>query len=209
MELNQLKEIASQLKVNHHHMIGADRLEAQLQEHCKSVYKKTLEEVAALLATNSLEIKEEEEVKEEVKVTKSKKRDLSNLSFEALEKEATAKKTKSTAKEALRLVRCIITCNNTNKSSYTGEIFSARNASIPEVKKFIPFGTITHVPKILLNMIKEKKYQTFIKRKNNSGNVITKVHMIPEYNVEILPPISSQEFEAIKQKQLAEGLGND
>ena len=129
---------------------------------------------------------------------------LANLTFAKADAANNKKNENIIRKEALKLTRCIITCNNPNKVSYQGEIFCARNKIVDAVKKFIPFGVKTHVPQILLNMIKEKKLQMFKKEKVN-GNMITRTYLIPEYNIQELPPISPEEFESIKRKQLAEG----
>lgn len=129
---------------------------------------------------------------------------LKNLTFASADKENIEEEEKDVMKRAMKLERVIITCNNKNKTSYTGEIFCARNDFVPEVKKFVPFGVPTHVPHILMSMIREKKYQTFTKKKVN-GNTITESMLINEYNIQPLDPITPEELEAIKQKQLAEG----
>ena len=130
---------------------------------------------------------------------------LSKMTFSKVEADKAKEQAKLAEREALKLTRCIINCNNKNKTSLTGEIFCARNAKIAEVKKFIPFGVPTHVPEILLNMIREKKYQMFRKEKLPNGSQITRPFLVPEYTVDVLPPLTSSELEAIKQKQLAEG----
>lgn len=143
------------------------------------------------------------------KITKTKKEiDYSKFSFAEADKVKQKKDAEERNKDAMRLVRCKITCNNKNKDKYTGEIFCVRNKNI-EVKKFIPFNIITHVPVILLNMIKEKKYQKFKEEKLPNGIKTVKPYLIDEYNVIELSPITSEEFNAIKQKQLAEGSANE
>lgn len=149
--------------------------------------------------------KETKETKTNVDNTTNK---LATMSFAELEQKKNEKDKEKYSKEALRLVRCIITCNNKNKTSYSGEIFSARNAVIDEVKKYIPFNVPTHIPTILLNMIKEKQLQMFKKEKLANGSVVTRSYMMPEYNIQELPPLTAAELEAIKQKQLAEGRNN-
>ena len=148
----------------------------------------------------------------EIKETKVNKdttiEKLATLSFADLEQKKSIEDKAKSSKEALKLVRCIVSCNNKNKTSYSGEIFSARNAVIDEVKKYIPFNVPTHIPTILLNMIREKQLQMFKKEKLSNGSVVTRSYLMPEYNIQELPPLTSAEFEAIKQKQLAEGRGN-
>lgn len=130
---------------------------------------------------------------------------LSKLTFSGIAKSKSKEDKRNIEKEALKLTRCIINCNNKNKTSLSGEIFCARNAVISEVKKFIPFGVATHVPEILLNMIKEKQYQMFRKEKLPNGTMITRPFLVPEYTIQVLPPLTAEELEAIRQKQLAEG----
>lgn len=148
-----------------------------------------------------------EKAKSEKNVDKTIEK-LASLTFAQADKVTAKSNADKNAKEALRLVRCIITCNNKNKNSYGGEIFSARNAVIEEVKKFVPFNVPTHIPTILLNMIREKQLQMFKKEKLANGTVITRSFLAPEYNIQELPPLTAAEFEAIKQKQLAEGRSN-
>ena len=111
-------------------------------------------------------------------------------------------------RDAKKLVRVIINCNNKNKAGYTGDIFSAHNAYVSETK-FIPFGTPTHITQIMFNTLKEKKCQQFKKVKLPNGQEITRPYVIDEFNIEILPPLTKDELEAIKKKQLAEGFNGE
>lgn len=222
MELQQLKDIAAKVGYKYHHMTGAAKLEEGLRAYCIEIGT-SLEEVASELNTESVDTsKNTEEVSEDVTEqypivepklpskdsSVSMVEKLSKMTFAQAEKEASKKVSGNRAKEAMRLIRCIVTCNNKNKTSYTGEIFCARNAIVPEVKKFIPFGVPTHIPQILFNMIKEKQYQQF-KTKKVNGNTVKESFMVAEYNIQLLDPISAEEFNAIKQKQLAEGFNGE
>lgn len=202
MELQQLKDIAAKVGYKYHHMTGAAKLEGELRDYCIEIGT-SLEEVAGELNT---EIVEPKLPSKDSSVSMVEK--LSKMTFAQAEKEASKKVSGNRAKEAMRLIRCIVTCNNKNKTSYTGEIFCARNAIVPEVKKFIPFGVPTHIPQILFNMIKEKQYQQF-KTKKVNGNTVKESFMVAEYNIQLLDPISAEEFNAIKQKQLAEGFNGE
>ena len=229
MELQQLKDIAAKVGYKYHHMTGAAKLEEGLRAYCIEIGT-SLEEVASELSgvegedTGNKVETPEDVTPEDVTPTEqphtiepklpskdssvSMVEKLSKMTFAQAEKETSKKVTGNRAKEAMRLIRCIITCNNKNKTSYTGEIFCARNAVVPEVKKFIPFGVPTHIPKILFNMIKEKQYQQF-KTKKVNGNTVKESFMVAEYNIQLLDPISAEEFNAIKQKQLAEGFNGE
>ena len=224
MELQQLKDIAAKVGYKYHHMTGAAKLEEGLRAYCIEIGT-SLEEVASEISsvegedTNSKVETPEDVTPTEQPYTVEPKlppkdssvsmvEKLSKMTFAQAEKETSKKASGNRAKEAMRLIRCIVTCNNKNKTSYTGEIFCARNAIVPEVKKFIPFGVPTHIPQILFNMIKEKQYQQF-KPKRVNGNIVKESFMVAEYNIQLLDPISAEEFNAIKQKQLAEGFNGE
>lgn len=193
MTFQELKDLADKLEVQYHHLSGADKIEKQLRKHCEETLGKSLEEIAAEYGYTCSEI-------EDAHIKKLAKR-----TFDDVDKDAVKQSKLDAYKKAMKLVRCTITCNNKNKTNYTGEIFSVRNAVVEEVKKFVQFGKPTHVPAILLNMIKEKQYQMFKKTKLPNGNIITENYLTPEYNVQELPPLTPEEFQAIRRKQLAEG----
>ena len=134
---------------------------------------------------------------------------LAKTTFASLEAQHQIQDDATVLKRATKLVRCIVTCNNSVKSALPGEIISARNSMIPEQKKFIPFNTPTHVPQIILNVLKEKQYQFFKQVRLPNGIMSTKAILMPEYNIQELPPLTAEEFNAIRQKQLAEGKNND
>ena len=212
MELQQLKDVAKYLEYQHHHAIGADRLESELVKHCEDIGT-TMEEaisgMEALIAskannpvnTDSTNTNTNTNTELDPSVVSK----LAAMSFNEAEGKAVKSARAEKQKEAMRLVRCTISCNNKNKSEFSGEIFCARNKILPEVKKFVPFGVPTHVPLILLNMIKEKQYQVFRTKKLPNGQTVKEPSLIPEYNIQELPPLTQQELDAIARKQLAEG----
>lgn len=217
MELQHLKDIAAKLNMTVHHNVGVEKLKKQIDEQCEEMGT-TFEEVEASLSVNQnpVDTPKDEEPKVENKDTKPSPKNnkddlvekLKNLTFTQAEASAAKQNAADRLRDANKLVRCIITCNNKNKAEYAGEIFTVQNAKLPEIKKFIPFGEITHVPQMMLNMIMERKYQMF-KTKRENGVPKTTSHLIPEYVVDILPPITKDELEAIKQKQLAEGFNGE
>ena len=220
MELQQLKDIAAKVGYKYHHMTGTAKLEEGLRAYCIEIGT-SLEEVASEISgvegedTNSkVETPEDVTSTEQPHTVEPKlpSKDssvsmvekLSKMTFAQAEKEASKKVSGNRAKEAMRLIRCIVTCNNKNKTSYTGEIFCARNAIVPEVKKFIPFGVPTHIPQILFNMIKEKQYQQFTTRKVGDKEIV-ETKQLPAYTIQELPPLTKEELEDLKQRQLAQG----
>lgn len=143
-----------------------------------------------------------------IKVNPQLEDDDTILTFEELDKEVPLSEYEQQRK-ALELVHCIVTCNNPNKTSYAGEIFSVSNAKLPEIKKYVQYGTPYHVPRAIFKAIKEKKMLLFRKVKGVDGNMKTVAYDAPEYSIQELPPLTPEELEAIKKKQLAEGLNGD
>lgn len=222
MELEFLKELADKLGYSYHHNVGAEKLYKQLDEYCIEHLGQSVE--AYINGDEQSTVKEEKEAEkpnmsdsEEPKTkstpepkSKAKGDDiekLKHLTFEEAAKNQAHAHKQEVHKKATKLIRCMITCNNPNKRNFQGEIFSARNARINEIKKFVPFNSPTHVPAILLNMIREKQLQTFYTEKVN-GNQIKRVKLVSEYNIQELPPLTTEEYNAIRQKQLAEGGNN-
>ena len=126
------------------------------------------------------------------------------MTFASLAKQNISKFENTAFRRAMKLVRVRISCNDTNKRNYKGEIFTVQNSVIPYVKKFVPFNAPTHIPQIMYDMIKERQLQIFYEEKSPSGRKVKKSRLIPEYNIELLAPLTAKELNAIKQKQLAE-----
>ncbi len=102
---------------------------------------------------------------------------------------------------ALRLSRVRITCMDPSKKEYEGDIFQAGNSVIGTYKKFVKFNTEYHLPQILLNMIKEKKFQTFATVKMPNGVDKRVGKLVNTYAVEMLEPLTPQELKELEQRQ--------
>ena len=111
--------------------------------------------------------------------------------------------------KALKLVRIRVSSMNPLSSALKGELIFAGNSEIGMVKKFVPFNAEQgwHVPQIILDVLRNKKFMTHYEEKQ--GNKKIKRHrLVPEFSIEILPPLTQEELEALKQRQLmAEGGG--
>lgn len=109
-------------------------------------------------------------------------------------------------REASRYVRIVVHVNNENKKKWKGQWYSVGNSVVPPQKKFVPFenGTGWHVQRILYNHLKEEKYQQFYTVFDKKGNEETRSRLAPSYTIEVLPPITAEEFEAIQRRQLSD-----
>ena len=110
-------------------------------------------------------------------------------------------------KEASALVRVRVTCMNPNKKEWKGEIFTASNSIVGTFRKYVQFNTEEgwHVPQIILNMIKARQFQTFYTIKNERGVAVRKGKLVPEFAVEILPPLTEKELLELSRRQALAG----
>lgn len=205
--LEQLKKIAKYLNLTFSPNIGLDKLKEKIDTYITENditldYASILEEETFSTDNASVTI----ESKEDVEIER-----LRNLTFAGTELTKTQMDEAKQNREALKLIRCIVTCNDPTKSALEGNFFAARNAEISTVQKYIPFGVPTHVPQILLNVIKDKDFTQYTSKKSrdNFGLPVTKRRIQKAYNIEYLPPLTTAEFNAIATRQLADPIGEN
>jgi hypothetical protein len=108
-------------------------------------------------------------------------------------------------KQQLKLVRVRISCMNPNKSGIECEPFSFIN-SVVNVTRVVPIdGREWHVEEVLLNVIREKKFQAFRTVKDARGRDQRVADLRPEFNVEVLKPLTPAELEELAVLQAREG----
>lgn len=110
-------------------------------------------------------------------------------------------------KEASALVRVRVTCMNPNKKEWKGEIFTVSNSIVGTFRKYVQFNTEEgwHVPQIILNMIKARQFQTFYTIKNERGVAVRKGKLVPEFAVDVLPPLTEKELLELSRRQALAG----
>lgn len=106
-----------------------------------------------------------------------------------------------TMEEATKLVRVIITPMDSSKRDYQGDVFSAGNAVVPTMTKYVPFGVEWHVPQIILNTIKEKVINRFIAKKDERGREYREYLEARAYSIQELPPLTKEELEELAKSQ--------
>lgn len=113
-------------------------------------------------------------------------------------------------REASSLVRVRITCMNPAKREHEGEIFTAGNSVVGTFKKYVPFETEDgwHVPRIILEQIRDRQYQTFVTVNSANGVKVRKGKLVKEFAVDVLEPLSEEELKDLAQRQaMARGEG--
>ena len=106
-----------------------------------------------------------------------------------------------TLDEATKLVRVIITPMDSTKRDYQGDVFSAGNATVPTMTKYVPFGVEWHVPQIILNTIKEKVMNKFIAKKDERGREYREYLEAKAYSIQELPPLTKEELAELAKSQ--------
>lgn len=199
-ELESLKARADLLGIKYHPKSGADKLRAKIQMHMEN-----LEEADA------------EEAEEVVEATAPKKNTIRTKSGKPASQRLTPAQYKKhefevRKREASKLVRIRVTCMNPNKKGWEGEIISCGSAKLGTFKKYVPFNADNgwHVPQIIYQEMKDRKYTTFINVKGPRGESVRRGKLVPEFSIEVLPPLTKNErAELMRQQALAAGNSAD
>lgn len=112
---------------------------------------------------------------------------------------------KELIKEAKKLVRVRIVNMNPMRRESKGEYFSVSNKMVGTVKRFVPFDVEWHIEDILYKTIKHRKFRKTVDEPDGKGGKISKNIFIPEFSVEVLPDLTTQELENLAADQAARG----
>ena len=176
MTRDELKARAEELGVSYNSNIKTDAL-AELITNAENGL--TPEIVAAA--------KEAEEVSKKLVADKPVETPVENKAKTVGQVKAEARK------NAMKLVRCVVASMDKDKADLSGEIISCGNSMTGMIKKFIPFGKEWHVPKVILDTLKDKKMLMTRDRRTDKGTV--KEHYeVSQYNVQILPDLTQEEL---------------
>lgn len=123
------------------------------------------------------------------------------------EKQTKADLRKQARKEQLKLVRIRLSVMNPNKQAWRGEVFTFANTLLGTVKKFVPFGSEFytngyHVPYCIYTLLKEKTYLS-IQTKTVKGQIIVTKKILPEFSIEVLPQLTTEELQELAKEQAA------
>ena len=104
---------------------------------------------------------------------------------------------------ANRLVRIRVACMNPAKKEWEGEFFSAGNAVVGTLTKYVPFNAEDgwHVPNMILKMIQDRQCQVFYTVSDSKGNKSRKGKLIKEFAIEILDDLTPEELHDLAQRQ--------
>ena len=106
-------------------------------------------------------------------------------------------------KEVSRLIRCRIQCMDPQKKEWPGEIVSVGSAKLGTFKKYIPFNSQEpyHIPKIIYDMLIEKKCTVFYTNTDSRGNKVRQGRLVNAYAIEVLDPLTPEELSDLAKQQ--------
>ena len=111
--------------------------------------------------------------------------------------------------EALKLVRCRIANNDPNKRDLMGDYYTVANSVIGKVTKYVPFrgkaAESWHIPMCIYNFLKSKKYVNIGGISNDRDDLsnVDRAQELPEFNIEILPPLTQEQLDELAKEQAA------
>lgn len=122
-------------------------------------------------------------------------------------KETEGKRRSRLRKEASALVRVRVTCMNPNKREWQGEIFTVSNSLVGTFRKYVPFNAEDgyHLPNIILDQLKGRKCQVFKTVNGPRGEKMRKGSLIPEFSIDVLPPLTPTELADLAKRQAMAG----
>ena len=187
IELEQLRSKANELGIHYHHRAGAEKIRGLIAAHVEQGN-----------VAEAIVVAEEEKKEERENVTA-----LSSTQYR--EKNKGSKRNQVAA-----LVRVRIQCMNPQKSNWEGEIISVGSAKLGTFKRYVPFNNVEwHIPKIIYDMMKERKCSIFYTKRNDLGHKVRHSRLIDEFSIEVLPPLSAKELSDLARVQAARaGQGN-
>jgi hypothetical protein len=159
-------------------------------------------------AEGTTEVETEEEVDTEAaikevadKLAKEQKAMVDAVAAQKVEEKKPTKATLGNVKaqarkEAMKLVRCIVTPMDKDKAELNGEIISCGNSMTGMIKKYIPFGKEWHIPTVIVDTLKDKKMLSTRDRKTPKGTIKENIEL-PQYNVQILPDLTQEELDRL------------
>ena len=114
-------------------------------------------------------------------------------------------------KEASKLVRVRIHCNDPAKKEWPGEYITVGNNAVGTYRKYIPYNQDepTHIYQIMFNALREKRVQVFATKKGKNGIPIREAKSIAAYTIEVLPPLTQEELTELARSQVARNALSD
>lgn len=195
-ELDLLKERANIMGLSYHPSIGPDKLKAKIEDKLNENKNVTAAEGAddPVLGApdNAMQINQATVL----------------IAGKPATAETRPQKVARLRKEALRLIRCRVTCMNPNKRDWEGEVITVSNSFVGTERKYVPFNAEEgwHVPHIIFEQLQQRQCQVFYtQRDRGTGAKKRMSKLIKEFAIEVLPPLTRDELKDLALRQASEG----
>jgi hypothetical protein len=196
LKLLHVRQEADALGIKWHHKHKIETIQKKIDDFHEGVGDEVPEEVPSPLVEQPVRSKDQE-------------RFLAKPVVPMTEKQYLAEKRREDRRKVSSLIHCKITCLNPDKRNWNGEFISVGSAKLGTWKKYVPFdGRPYHLPKIIYDMLKEKKCTLMQNGVDSRGRKAKIPTQINEFNIEVLPPLSKEELDELRVHQArAENAG--
>ena len=176
-ELEAIRLRATTMGITYHHLSGVDKIQEQIDKHLDS------QDNTAPPATF-----DGPDITDPVDVTPTP--------VKKVNPNVAAKN------RAMEMIRIRATNMNPAKKEWEGEIITAGNGVVGSVRKYVHFNAEWHVPRIILNVLQDRKCQIF-RQEKIPGSIKTKRvgALQNEFAIEILPQLTQEELNDLAQRQ--------
>jgi len=193
--LNQIRTEADRLGVSYHHNAGVPKIREAIDLHLDQM-NAAGDQPQAPLVESAIRTPEQEArlAKKVIPLTEDQYR---------------AERRKVNRMNVGALVRCRVQCMNPSKKDWAGEIISVGSAKLGTFKKYVPFNSEPyHIPKIIYDMMVERKCSVFFNSTDDRGHQTRKARQINEYAIEVLDPLTPEELKDLAHRQgISQGTG--
>ena len=189
-KLDHIRAQADALGIKYHHKAGVEKIRKAIDLHLEAEMAQNQEAAATLKP-----LREAPVTRGEAAVGK-KVTPLTEAEYKALQK-------KEDHRLAGSLIRCMITCMDPSKRGWPGEIISVGSAKLGTFKKYVPYdtGEPYHLPKIIFDMLSEKKCSVYYNAVGDKGHKTRKSKLINAYNLQRLDPLTPEKLKDLAKKQ--------
>lgn len=108
-------------------------------------------------------------------------------------------------KEATKLIRVRVVNMNPTKRDWQGEIVKVSNSVVGTLTKFVPYDVEYHVPNFMYKVLKSRKFRMTKEVGDGKGGKTTVNRFMPEFNIEVLEPLTEAELKALAADQAKRG----
>lgn len=183
-EIDFLKDRARIMGITYSNNIGVEALKQKIN--------------AKLAESSTSQADEEEEIQEEPKTSPVAAAPIPPRKMTLREK---------CIQDAMKLVRVRIQNLDPKKRELPGEIFTVANEYVGTVRKYVPYGEVTnngyHIPQILFDNLKERRFVNIRIRKAPNGEPIIETNDALEFALEVLTPLTPEELARLASAQAA------